>query len=193
MTALVWLRCDLRTRDNPALSAALENGPAIAVYDIAPAQWRAHDDSPAKVDFWLRNLRDLSDTLHAMGVPLKILNGEDWADTADRMLTFCRGHAVEQVHVNAEWGLNERRRDEQVAQRLNDAGIDWQVHHGATLLSPGSVLTGKGEPYKVFTPYARACRERLRTAHIAPARRSGTRQPSPCERDSIPNGVAGYD
>ena len=98
MTALVWLRCDLRTRDNTALSDELENGHAIAVYNIAPAQWRAHDDSPAKVDFWLRNLSDLSDSLHEMGVPLKILDGQDWDDTADRIVAFCRHLSL--IHIS---------------------------------------------------------------------------------------------
>ncbi|HZY67438.1 MAG TPA: deoxyribodipyrimidine photo-lyase, partial [Devosia sp.] len=31
-TTLVWLRNDLRIADNPALNAALERGPVIAVY-----------------------------------------------------------------------------------------------------------------------------------------------------------------
>ena len=64
-------------------------------------------------------------------------------------------------------GLNERRRDEAVAAALGEADVEWTLHQGGTLLPPGSVLTGKGECYRVYTPYARACREKLRSAPLA--------------------------
>ncbi|MGV2836582.1 deoxyribodipyrimidine photo-lyase, partial [Pseudomonas shirazensis] len=57
---LMWLRSDLRIDDNSALSAACERGPTVAVWIASPAQWLSHDDAPCKVDFWLRNLRELS-------------------------------------------------------------------------------------------------------------------------------------
>ena len=68
------------------------------------------------------------------------------------------------VHANAEWGLNERRRDEAVAAALGEADVEWTLHQGGTLLPPGSVLTGKGECYRVYTPYARARREAAQRA-----------------------------
>ena len=61
-------------------------------------------------------------------------------------------------------GLNERRRDEAVAAALGEADVEWTLHQGGTLLPPGSVLTGKGECYRVYTPYARACREAAQRA-----------------------------
>ena len=69
---LVWLRSDLRLHDNTALSAAAERGPCVAVYLLSPGQWQAHDDAPCKVDFWLRNLRELSEALAQLNIPLLI-------------------------------------------------------------------------------------------------------------------------
>ena len=43
---LVWLRTDLRLRDNSALHAAAERGPVIALYLLSPGQWHEHDDAP---------------------------------------------------------------------------------------------------------------------------------------------------
>ena len=63
---LIWLRTDLRLHDNTALAAASQRGPLAAVYLITPQQWLDHDDAPCKVDFWLRNLQDLSKTLGAL-------------------------------------------------------------------------------------------------------------------------------
>ncbi|RPJ88453.1 deoxyribodipyrimidine photo-lyase, partial [Achromobacter xylosoxidans] len=181
MNTLLWLRTDLRAHDNPALAAAAEAGTVTALFLAAPGQWRLHGDAPAKVDFWLRNLRELSRELGRQGIPLRLLTVHDWSEAPDALAAFCRDHAIGQVHVNAEWAVNERRRDAAVAARLRTLDVDWTLHHGASLLRPGTVLTGKGECYRVYTPYARACRERLRTAPLRalPAPRAQTPPPWP--------------
>ncbi|WP_332874389.1 deoxyribodipyrimidine photo-lyase, partial [Bowmanella yangjiangensis] len=46
MQRLMWLRTDLRTQDNTALSEAMLSGPTIALYLITPQQWQRHDDAP---------------------------------------------------------------------------------------------------------------------------------------------------
>jgi len=50
------------------------------------------------------------------------------------------------------------RRDEIIAQRL---GVPFELWEGERLLPSGAVLNGSGEPYKVFTPFARAARLQL--------------------------------
>ena len=65
MRSLVWFRRDLRINDNPALHHAVEatiDG-TVGLFVITPKQWLEHDDSPAKVSFWLRNLQALSESL----------------------------------------------------------------------------------------------------------------------------------
>ncbi len=192
MNTLLWLRTDLRAHDNPALAAAAAGGTVTALFLAAPGQWRLHGDAPAKVDFWLRNLRELSRELDRLGIPLRLLTVPDWSHAPQALAGFCRAHAIGQVHANAEWAVNERRRDEAVASSLQAMGVDWTLHHGASLLRPGSVLNGKGECYRVYTPYARACRERLRTAPLRamPAPRAQT--PPPWPADPLPDAFEGY-
>src|ERR1700712_523779 len=106
---LIWLRSDLRVHDNTALSAAMEQGPTLAVYMISPGQWQTHDDAPCKVDFWLRNLRELSKALAALNVPLLILHADTWAQAPKAILKLCQQHGIEGVHVNDEYGINETK------------------------------------------------------------------------------------
>ncbi|WP_188589024.1 deoxyribodipyrimidine photo-lyase, partial [Achromobacter denitrificans] len=134
MNTLLWLRTDLRAHDNPALAAAAEDGSVTALFLAAPAQWRLHGDAPAKVDFWLRNLRELSRDLAELGIPLKLLTVRDWSEAPAALAGFCRDHAIGHVHANAEWAVNERRRDASVAAGLQGMGVDWTLHHGASLL-----------------------------------------------------------
>ncbi|WP_373797988.1 deoxyribodipyrimidine photo-lyase, partial [Achromobacter insuavis] len=133
MHTLIWLRTDLRLHDNPALAAAAQAGTVTALFIAAPGQWRRHGEAPAKVDFWLRNLRELSQDLGRLGIPLKLLTLDTWDQAPDALVGFCREHDIAQVHANTEWAVNERRRDDAVAQRLAEADIDWTLHHGASL------------------------------------------------------------
>ncbi|MFC4276465.1 cryptochrome/photolyase family protein [Achromobacter aloeverae] len=176
---LWWIRSDLRLGDNPALDAALQEAPTLALFIVTPAQWRAHGDAVVKIDFWRRNLLALAAALADRGIPLKFLSVDDWTALPRALARFCRDHDVATVHANVEWAINERRRDTEVAACLEQDQATLTLHQGATLLTPGTVVTGKGECYKVFTPFARACRERLITAppRPLPLPRAQTRGP----------------
>ena len=112
---LIWLRSDLRVHDNTALSAAMEQGPTLAVYMISPAQWQSHDDAPCKVDFWLRNLSELSNSLAALNIPLLIRTAAHWDQAPADLLKLCRQLNIKAVHVNEEYGVHETRRDAAVS------------------------------------------------------------------------------
>lgn len=192
MNTLLWLRTDLRMHDNPALAAARENGTVTALFLAAPDQWRQHGDAPAKVDFWLRNLHELSRDLGERGIPLKLLTVADWSKAPEAIAAFCQAHAITQVHANTEWAINERRRDAAVAGALDAIGVDWTLHHGASLLRPGTVTTGKGDCYRVYTPYARTCRDRLRTAPVVAVPPPRPQTPPDWSADPLPDTFDGF-
>lgn len=162
MTRLVWLRNDLRVADNPALHAAVAEGPAVALFLLTPGQWRAHGEAPCKVDYRLRTLAALAEDLERLGVPLLVRHAETWAEAPAALRAVCRQLAVTAVEANEEYGVDEARRDRAVASALNEAGIAWRPHLDQALLPPGSVLTRSGGYFQVFGQFRRACLERLR-------------------------------
>lgn len=171
MTALCWFRTDLRILDNPALSAALQSGPAYAVFVVAPEQWRIHQDAPVKIHFWWRALKNLAPELERIGVALKIIRVETWQEVPEALSTLCQTLKVDTVHCNREHGLYERRRDQSTYQVLALSGIHLVGHDGNTLLPPGTVKTGNDDYYRVFTPFSKACRMKLKAAldtHLTP-------------------------
>lgn len=161
MSELVWFRTDLRLVDQPALAAARANGPAIGLFIVSPAQWRSHPEAPTKIDLWRRLLKDLQPRLAERGVALKLLRIDDWQDVPQKLLRFCQAHGVTRVHCNREQGVYERRRDRAAYQLLGEHGIELVGHDGQTLLTPGSLKTGSGATYRVFSPFARACRAQI--------------------------------
>ncbi|MFO7746266.1 MAG: deoxyribodipyrimidine photo-lyase [Orrella sp.] len=167
MTTCVWFRRDLRLHDQPALAAACESGPALALFVVSPTQWEEHQEAPVKLDLWRRALINLQPALADRGVALKLLRVEQWIDLPDALLAFCQQHNITEIHCNREQGVHERRRDRACYTLLKSAGIAMIAHNGQTLLEPGSLKTGSGGVYRVFSPFARACRARLRAEPLS--------------------------
>ncbi|WP_131106883.1 deoxyribodipyrimidine photo-lyase [Pseudomonas sp. Sample_10] len=161
---LIWLRSDLRSHDNTALSAAAAVGPCVAVYLLSPEQWLEHDDAPCKVDFWLRNLDQLSQVLSQLNIPLLIREAARWDDAPKVLLDVCRQLRIEAVHVNEEYGIHETRRDAAVAKTLAGQGIEFHSYLDQLLFKPGSILTRTGTYFQVFSQFRKVCYERLHHA-----------------------------
>ena len=189
---LIWLRTDLRHDDNTALSAAAKRGPTAAVYLISPEQWQAHDDAPCKVDFWLRNLRTLSDSLQQLNIPLLIRTAPTWDQASAVLLELCQQLDVQAVHVNEEYGINETRRDKEVAQSLEARGIEFHRYLDQLLFQPGSILTQSGSYFQVFSQFRRICYNRLHMALPRIVARPDSQAPLNIVPDSIPESVSGF-
>ena len=190
---LIWLRSDLRVNDNTALSAAAAAGPCVAVYLPSPEQWLEHDDAPCKVDFWLRNLKTLSQALGELNIPLLIRNAPRWDDAPQVLLDLCRQLNVDAVHFNEEYGLHETRRDAAVADRLKAQGIDARRYLDQLLFKPGSVLTKTGSYFQVFSQFRKVCYERLHRSLPRLVSAPTAQAPLNIISDPIPAQVQGFD
>jgi deoxyribodipyrimidine photo-lyase len=192
MYQLIWFRSDLRVRDNTALSHAMQAGPTLALYLITPGQWLAHDDAPCKVDFWLRNLRALRQELNALNVPLLIRVADRWADAPAVLAELCRAESVSGVQVNDEYGVNDARRDREVAQRLQAEGVYFHSHLDQLLFQPGSLLTRSGNVPKIFSQFRKLCHSHLYQALPACLPRPQPQAGLARSSDGIPQSVAGF-
>ncbi len=190
---LIWLRSDLRLHDNTALSAAAARGPTVAVYLLSPEQWREHDDAPCKVDFWLRNLSELSRALGELNIPLLIRTALHWNDAPRVLLDLCRQLKISAVHVNEEYGIHETRRDKAVAQALKAEGIDFHSYLDQLLFSPGTVLTKTGTYFQVFSQFRKVCYDRLRRSLPGLVVAPGAQDPLSLHSDEIPKNVDGFE
>ncbi|VDZ65827.1 Deoxyribodipyrimidine photo-lyase [Serratia odorifera] len=176
-THLVWLRNDLRVTDNQALYAACRDPQAtvMAVFIATPQQWRQHHMAARQAAFIHATLRQLQQALAQRGIPLVTQQCDDFAAAVDWLADFCQASHVDALFYNRQYELNERRRDRQLEQRLNGM-VNCQAFDDSLLLPPGSVLSGNGEMYKMYTPFRRAFLARLAESDIAslpaPAQRS---------------------
>ena len=157
----MWFRRDLRVRDNPALLAALEDGTVTALFVVDPAIWATA--GPARRAWLAANVQALAER-----IPLTVAHG-DPRDVVPRVADGRR------VHVSAETTPYGRRRDEAVGER-----VELVATGSPYAVGPGLVRNGSGEPYQVFSAFARAWREH---GWAEPARTPRSPDLAPAESD----------
>lgn len=145
MTSLMWFRRDLRTRDNPALLAALDDGPTLPLFVLDPVLWTPA--GPSRRSYLRASLASLSRDL-----PLVVVEG----DPVERVVEAARAIDAGVVHLAADYGPYGARRDAAVEEALAAEGIDVVRTGSPYAVAPGRVLTGQGGPYQVFTPFSKA-------------------------------------
>lgn len=189
---LIWLRSDLRQHDNTALAAAAARGPTVAVYLLSPQQWLEHDDAACKIDFWLRNLRELSASLGALNIPLLLRTADHWDQAPAVLLELCRQLNVETVHANEEYGVHESQRDAAVAATLRTRGIAFHSYLDQLLFRPGTVLTKTETYFQVFSQFRKVCYERLHRSVPALVKAPGKQAKLNVDNDPVPASIKGF-
>jgi deoxyribodipyrimidine photo-lyase len=154
MTALVWLRRDLRMHDHPALTAAFETSERVVpVFCLDDRLLGGRHASGPRTQFLLECLEDLADSLRQRGSGLILRAGAPEAVIPQLAAEVGAGC----VHLTADVGPYAARRDRMVAQALARDGVGVAVHPGHFAVDdPAAVRTSANRPYTVFTPFHRA-------------------------------------
>ncbi|WP_432770461.1 MAG: deoxyribodipyrimidine photo-lyase [Sphingopyxis sp.] len=154
MTAptIVWFRRDLRLSDQAALAAAAAAGPVIAVY-ILDDETPKHRAMGGASRWWLHHsLASLDASLREKGSRLILRRGK----CDEQLAQIAEECGAAQVHCLRHYEPWWRNAERAVAKRL-----DLVCHDGNYLLPPGSVTTGTGGLYKIYTPFWRALKEQM--------------------------------
>ncbi|QQS09263.1 MAG: deoxyribodipyrimidine photo-lyase [Phycisphaerales bacterium] len=197
MRTLVWFRADLRLHDNPALTEATRSSSkgVIALYVFSPSEWKSFDYAPSRIDLMLRTLVELSCDLERLNIPLLIRTAASADEIPRLILDIATRHECDRLAFTPEYELNESRRDEIVTTLFTKSGREVRAHNHAVLAQPGTIRTGAGEAYKVFTPFKKALIARLADSpELIEATQAPKKQPStPTPPDPIPTSIAGFE
>jgi deoxyribodipyrimidine photo-lyase len=150
MTAILWLRRDLRLHDHPALQAARRDERMIPVFCFYDGLLTGRHASGPRTQFLLECLADLDEGLRSRGSRLFVRRG----DPARELVELARQTGAETVHVSADVSPFARTRQREVRQALAEAEVELVAHPGLFVLDAlQPVLTGAGTSYTVFTPF----------------------------------------
>ncbi len=152
--ALVWFRQDLRLRDNPALSAAVERGgPVVPVYildDEGEGAWPSGGASR----WWLHHsLQSLSSGLEERGSRLVVGRGR----SLEVLKAWVRETGAGAVYWNRRYEPASIARDTEIKASLSALGVEVRSFNASLLFEPHEVSNKQGGPFQVFTPYWRHC------------------------------------
>ncbi|MEO1648537.1 MAG: deoxyribodipyrimidine photo-lyase, partial [Pseudomonadota bacterium] len=149
-TQIVWLRRDLRMADNPALFEAAKRGPVVAVFVLDDAVAKTHAYGGAS-RWWLHHsLESLQASYANRHAKIVLRRG----DAVEELLNLAKETGATTIHANRHyepwWRNAEKALGEQIdLQRYDDANF---------LTVMGSIQTGTGGQYKIYTPFSRAVR-----------------------------------
>lgn len=172
--AIVWFRDDLRTLDNPALTAAARSGrPVVGLY-ILDGMSPGIRPLGGGSRWWLAgSLRALGEALEALGVPLVLRRGS----ALDILPQVMREAGADAVYWNRRYGPAEIEVDSALKAQLRREGVEVETHSGHLLYEPWTVKSKQGEPLKVFSPFWRAARALAEPRAALP--RPGAMRPGP--------------
>ncbi len=151
---LLWLRRDFRFYDHPAMVAACADGAAVIPVFIYDDQVAALGAAPK----WRLGeaVGHFAQALVEKGSRLILRKG----DALEVLRDVIAQTGARAVHWSRAYDPASIARDKTVKAALKEDGITAQSHAGHLLFEPWSVETGKGEPYKVYSPYWRAVKDR---------------------------------
>ena len=149
---IVWFRRDLRLSDQAALAAAAAQGPVLPVY-VLDDETPRHRAMGGASRWWLHySLASLDATLREKGSRLILRKGK----CEDVLAALAQETGASEVHALHHYEPWWRNAEKSVGKRLT-----LHLHHGNYLAPPGTVTTGSGSPYKIYTPFWRALNERM--------------------------------
>lgn len=182
MRTIVWFRGkDLRIADHAPLRDAVDTGEVIPLfvfdpYFVAPARAR---EIPHGMQFLLESLRELEASLAERGCRLVVVSGKS-VEVIPRLARRWKADRV----VAYRWVEPfARERDRRVREAL---GVKLELYEGETLLPPGTLRTGAGNPYSVFSQFARAFRQTVLIGKPLPAPRKLPPLPDGVEASTKP-------
>ena len=171
MRSLVWFRGkDLRVADHAPLKQAAKDGDVVPVfvlddYFFAPG---AAQRIPFRIQFLLESIASLAANLEHLGSRLILVRGR----SVDRIPELAARWKVDRVLAQSWVAPVGRARDRVVMRALAREKIPFQLFDTETLCRPGSLRTVEGEPYSVFSAFARAFARGVKIDAPLPAPRS---------------------
>jgi deoxyribodipyrimidine photo-lyase len=148
-----WFRRDFRLADNASLAAAAaDDAQVVPVYILSQWKKKHHWTGANRQEFLCGCLRALAGDLEAIGGRLIIRSGEA-VEELEKLLIETRAEAI---HCQRDPDPFGRATEDKVAAMASRRGVAFQAHPGVAMHARDELLTGAGEPYRVYSPYARA-------------------------------------
>jgi deoxyribodipyrimidine photo-lyase len=153
--AVVWFRRDLRVADHPALLAALDAADQVVpVFVVDRTLLDGRPSGPNRRAFLKGALRSLTTDLEALGGRLLVREG----DPVEVVPALAGKFGAGAVYCSRDFTPYARRRDTAVERALRAGGRSLHALPGSYLSDFDEVRTTGGDPFRIYSPFARAAK-----------------------------------
>ena len=156
---LFWHRRDLRLHDNAGLYRALTSDfPVLPLFIFDKNILDDLEDKrDRRVEFIHLELLEMQEKLLKEGSSLLVKYGKP-LDIWQKILD---DYDIAEVYTNHDYEPYAKKRDREVADFLQEKDIAFKTYKDQVIFEKEEILTGKGTPYTVFTPYSKSWKEKL--------------------------------
>lgn len=162
---ILWLREDLRLADNPALHAAAMHGAVVPLYILEDEKHVPFPIGGAS-KWWLHEaLKTLGEAFANLGAPLILRRG----DAGKILRGLIKETQATHVVWNRRYQPHQQKYDDEIADAMRNEGVTVDIYKSYLLFDPTTIRSGSGTPYKVFTPFSKACFAAPAPGKILPA------------------------
>lgn len=168
MSILIWFRNDFRMADNPALCNAIKLStsgahprPILALTILSPEEDKSHDRSPNQVNFMLRNLQSLSQSLwDRFKIPMLVKTAESAEKVLNIIDEIMSRVEVTDAFFNMQYEVDEMARDQNVIEAARLKSIKIHKYHDQVMIPPEKLFkilpNGKRVGHTVYSPFRKA-------------------------------------
>ncbi len=150
--AIVWLRRDLRLSDHRALFEACSRfAEVIPVFVIDEGILKNLKKDNRQVEFIQQSIDELEERLKEKESRLLVLCG----DPVREIPAIAKEYGAQAVFLNQDYEPSAKLRDRRVEEKLKAIGVGFFSFKDQVIFERREILSGGGEPYRVFTPYSK--------------------------------------
>jgi deoxyribodipyrimidine photo-lyase len=148
---IFWFRRDLRLYDNTALYYALqEEKPVLPIFIFDSEILNdLKDRSDARVHFIHDEISKIDAELKKIGSGVLVKHGKP----EDIFRSLIKEFNIASVFTNRDYEPYALERDQKIDHLLTQNAIDLYDFKDHVIFEKEEILTGNGDPYKVFTPF----------------------------------------
>lgn len=162
--AVFWFRRDLRLEDNAGLCHALQSGRPVLPLFIFDREIldELEDKKDRRVEFIHQALNEMQTELRRAGSSLLVRCGKPVQVWKQLLEEF----DVAAAYANHDYEPYAIRRDREIAELLKERGIPFHTFKDQVIFEKSEVLSARGNPYTVYTPYRNRWKELLTGAAV---------------------------
>lgn len=150
---IFWFRRDLRFSDNAGLYHALKDKyPVLPVFIFDKnILYDLTDKADRRVEFIFAAISEMQQQLVQFGSSLEVYYGFP-GEVFNQLISK---YSIKKVFTNHDYEPYAKKRDSEISELLTTAGITFHTFKDHVIFEKEEVMKDDGNPYGVFSPYAR--------------------------------------